>query len=113
MKTINFYLKGGECRGPKAFAKIYDELPKLDTELIKNENYKDSQELVERIEDVEIDCEQGNDEVYNYQYYKITYFDNTNYFDYLDDKIEFSDKDCEYSEYIAIPYLDEEDEENE
>lgn len=110
MNEIEFYLKGHESRGRRAYAEIWDELPELELDLLKNEKYKDNQEIIKSVEEIEIDCEQGKNEVYNYQYYKIIYFDNYTYFDKLEDQEYVHDSECEYSKYIAIAYKDEENE---
>ncbi len=65
--------------------------------MIGNGYYKDNQSIVYNVERVEIDCEQGSNDVYNYDYYKILYFDNSNY---IEDDYDFND--CIYEEYVCI-----------
>lgn len=91
------YLKGNETRGKEIDFKIISELPKIEKELIGNKYYKDNQSIVYDIENVDVDCEQGSNDVYNYNYYKILYFDNENY---LEDGYDFND--CIYEEYVCI-----------
>ena len=91
------YLKGYENKGKEIDFKIISELPKIEKELIGNKYYKDNQSIVYDIENVDVDCEQGSNDVYNYNYYKILYFDNENY---LEDGYDFND--CIYSEYVCI-----------
>lgn len=91
------YLKGNEIRGKEIDFKIIDKLPKIEKELIGNGYYKDNQSIVYKIENIEIDCEQGSDDIYDYNYYKILYFDNSNY---IEDDYDFND--CIYEEYVCI-----------
>ena len=91
------YLKGNEIKGKEIDFKIIDKLPKIGKELIGNGYYKDNQSIVYKIENIEIDCEQGSDDVYNYDYYKILYFDNSNY---IEDDYDFND--CIYEKYVCI-----------
>lgn len=76
---------------------IIENLPELETEAIKNENYKNCDSLLEKIETVKLDCEQGSDEVYKYDFYKLTYFNNIDYFE-----SEYEDDECEFEKYVAI-----------
>lgn len=76
---------------------IIENLPKLEIEEIKNEKYKNCTSLLKKIETIELDCEQGSDDVYKYNFYKLTYFNNE---DYFEDELE--DEDCESIEYVAV-----------
>lgn len=76
---------------------IIENLPELETEAIKNEKYKNCDSLLEKIETVELDCEQGTDEVYKYDFYKLTYFNNMDHFEN-----EYEDDECESERYVAI-----------
>lgn len=99
---IGFYLEDCGSRGPFVFADIEHSLPDLDTDLIKNSDFKDAQTLIYDVEPVKIYCENSND-VYNYEYYKILYFDNSTYF-FNEDINEYpEDSECIYYRYIAIP----------
>ena len=91
------YLKGNEIRGKEIDFKIIDKLPNVEKELIGNKYYKDNQSIVYDIKRLEIDCEQGSNDVYNYDYYKILYFDNSNY---IENDYDF--KDCIYEEYVCV-----------
>lgn len=74
---------------------IIEELPKIDNEKIYNDS-------VTNIEDIKLDCEQGNDDVYNYDYYLITY---TNYEDFNNSNEKDKNiKDYQYNQYVAIEY---------
>lgn len=47
---------------------VVDELPKVGDLLEDNKYYRN---VVINVREVSIDCEQGNDEVYNYSYYYV------------------------------------------
>lgn len=76
---------------------VADHLPELEDNLIINEKFKDYNYLVKDIEIVDLDCEQGSEEVNNYNYYKIIYFNNDDYYNYNYDLNE-----CYSYKYVAI-----------
>lgn len=77
--------------------KIIDFLPKIDNTI----KYNDT---VTQIESVELDSEQGSQNVYNYDYFKII---RTDYEDFnSDDNEDKTLNDYQYEEYVAVKIED-------
>lgn len=102
MKKIKAYVNYND-RSKTHYYKNFDIIEKLpEVEATKKFNGE-----VVKIEQIELDCEQPSQEVYNYNYYKITKID---YGYYQEELIEYEDSNLEdytYYEYVAVEKEDE------
>ena len=75
---IKVYTDYNEFKNQKFFTnfEVIEEMPAIGS-------YYNNEEVT-KIEELIIDCEQGNDEVYNYEYYRLTtsYYDDFTYIYY-------------------------------
>lgn len=71
---------------------LVDYVPEVEIDKIKNKNFHLDEQVVLRVEEVSIDCE-NSDELFNYDYYKVYYFNNFDYFNDLNSDSTVNDDD--------------------
>lgn len=97
MEKIKLYIGYNEYTNTRYFNnfKIIDHIPQ------DGEEFRLNEEIV-RVEELHLDCEQGNEEAYFYKPYRITLKPTDQPYDEDDDP-----SDYETIEYVAFKYYDE------
>lgn len=100
MATIRAYTGYSERSNTHYYRdfKIVDSLPEVGEIIYGDDNnkYYGECERVKSVDKIELDCEQGDEVVYNYDYYRTT----TQFEEYNEESGKYEITDSEYSEYF-------------